>query len=195
MPARPHCATAAACPALARPGRPVRDRPAPGAPASAWAVWVAADRGPVLGSRSLPLLFGRRRWRPPGDDPRALAGLRVVGDQREVPLELDDARQLAALVIGVADGFSSGFVHDEHAASRWHGGSRKEGAGAGDRVIGGSAHNSLNPSKWAGAATPTSPGSGPSRRCHRDTAPASALSGQPRRWVPEAARSWPGTAG
>src|SRR4051812_11257836 len=44
---------------------------------------------------------------PTGDDPDALARLGVVGDQREVPAELDDARQLAALVIGATDGFGS----------------------------------------------------------------------------------------
>jgi hypothetical protein len=39
--------------------------------------------------------------------------------------ELDDPRQLAALVIGAVDGFSSGFVHDEHALSGWDGDGQK----------------------------------------------------------------------
>src|SRR3954454_13505275 len=51
---------------------------------------------------------------PPGDDPHALAGLGVVGDQREVAAELDDARQLAGMVIGAADGFGGGLIDCEH---------------------------------------------------------------------------------
>jgi len=58
-------------------------------------------------------------WGPPGDDAYALPGLGVVAEQREVALELDDACELAALVIGVADRFSGGFLHGEHAASGW----------------------------------------------------------------------------
>src|SRR3954471_19068271 len=64
-----------------------------------------------------------RHLPPPGDDAHALAGLGVVGDQREVPAELDDGRQLAAFVIGAADRFGGGIVDDEHADSRWAGGS------------------------------------------------------------------------
>src|SRR4051812_27870054 len=44
-----------------------------------------------------------RRLLPSGDDAHALAGLGVVGDEREVPAELDDGRQLAAFVIRAAD--------------------------------------------------------------------------------------------
>jgi len=51
-----------------------------------------------------------RHLLPSGDDPHALAGLGVVSDQREVPAELDDARQLAAFVIGAADRFGGGLV-------------------------------------------------------------------------------------
>src|SRR4051794_31063220 len=69
-----------------------------------------------------------RRRLPSGDNPDALAGLGVVGDEREVPAELDDGRQLAAFVIGPADRFSGDLVHGEHAASGWDGGCRREGA-------------------------------------------------------------------
>src|SRR4051812_18420663 len=66
-------------------------------------------------SAGRPRYLGRpiRRRLPPGDDARALARL-VVADQREVALELDDARQLAALVIGAADGLGGGLVDHEH---------------------------------------------------------------------------------
>jgi hypothetical protein len=41
----------------------------------------------------------------------------VVGDEWEVPAELDDARQLTALLIGTADRFGGGLVHGEHVGS------------------------------------------------------------------------------
>src|SRR4051812_5185653 len=59
-----------------------------------------------------------RQLPPPGDDAHALAGLGVVGDEREVPAELDDARQLAAFVVSAADRFGGGLVRGEHAAPR-----------------------------------------------------------------------------
>src|SRR4051795_7628208 len=72
----------------------------------------------------LSLRLVRQRL-PPGDDPHALAGLGVVGDEREVALELDDAGQLAAVLVGAADGLSGGLVDGEHAASGWGGDGRK----------------------------------------------------------------------
>jgi hypothetical protein len=79
-------------------------------------------------SAGRPRGLGRpiRHRLPPGDDPHALARLGVVGDEREVPAELDDAGQLTTLVIGAADGFSGDLVHGEHAASRSHGGGQRE---------------------------------------------------------------------
>src|SRR5439155_1594889 len=72
-----------------------------------------------IGAKILDTIDEAIRLRlPSGDDANALARLRVVRDQREVPAELDDARQLAALVIGAADGFGGGLVHGEHAAPR-----------------------------------------------------------------------------
>src|SRR5206468_281429 len=67
------------------------------------------------GARGCLAAWGRliRPRLPPGDDPHALAGLGVVGDEREVPPELDDGRQLAAFVIGAADRFGGGIVDDE----------------------------------------------------------------------------------
>src|SRR3954451_21643205 len=53
---------------------------------------------------------------PSRDDAHALAGLGVVGDEREVAAELDDARELAALVIRAADHFGGCIVHKKHAA-------------------------------------------------------------------------------
>src|SRR3954451_5619410 len=58
-----------------------------------------------------------RRLLPSGNDAHALASLGVVGDEREVPAELDDGRQLAAFVIRAADRGGGGIVDDEHAAS------------------------------------------------------------------------------
>lgn len=63
---------------------------------------------------SLPVLYTLWDWPPPGDLPHAIPGVGAV-DQREVPAELDHAGQLAALVIGEADGVGGGFVHGEHA--------------------------------------------------------------------------------
>jgi len=46
----------------------------------------------------------------------------VVRNQREVPLELDNAGQLAALVPGAADGFGGGLIDGKHAVSLGVGG-------------------------------------------------------------------------
>src|SRR4051794_16751149 len=58
----------------------------------------AYSSGRGLGRLAPPLRYRLRVLRhrqPPGDAPRALAGLRVVADQREVALELDRAGQLS----------------------------------------------------------------------------------------------------
>ena len=57
---------------------------------------------------------GLRQRPPPGDPPHAIPGMDAV-NQREVPAELDHAGELAALLIGPADGLGGGFVHGEHA--------------------------------------------------------------------------------
>src|SRR4051794_36107343 len=77
---------------------------------------LSSRRG--LGRLAPPLRYRLRvigHRRPPGDDPRALAGLRVVADQREVALELDFTGQLAAVLVGAADGVGGGLVDHEHA--------------------------------------------------------------------------------
>jgi hypothetical protein len=58
----------------------------------------------------------RSDWqrRPPGDAPGACPRLRVVGDPREPPAQLDSSRQLSLLVEDSADRGSIGLGDNEH---------------------------------------------------------------------------------
>ncbi len=70
---------------------------------------------PWFQTDNLAVSLCRRRRRPPSrDDPHALPPPGVVGDQREVPPQLENSRQLALLVEHTADGLGSGFIDAEH---------------------------------------------------------------------------------
>src|SRR4051812_12281525 len=60
-----------------------------------------------------PGVIGRRC--PSEDHLHASPGMNIVRQQREVPAELDNARQLAAVIDGAADRFGGGFIDREHA--------------------------------------------------------------------------------
>jgi hypothetical protein len=55
--------------------------------------------------------------RPPGDTPSVCPRLRVVGDSREPPAQLDSSRQLSVLVKDSADRGSIGLGDNEHPGS------------------------------------------------------------------------------
>src|SRR3954454_7201212 len=61
----------------------------------------------------------RRLFRDCIGDDGEVEGDGVVGDEREVALELDDARQFATVLIGAADRGGGSLVHGEHAGSGW----------------------------------------------------------------------------
>ncbi len=99
---------------------------------------------------------GRRL--PAGDGPDAGPRLRVVGDPREPPPQLDDGRQLALLVESGTDRGGIGLGDDEHGASMEH------------------AHRGQQARRWSlrGQARPRAPdsvrrswsmGAGAARRC------------------------------
>src|SRR3954449_10746789 len=56
-----------------------------------------------------------RQLLPAGDGAHAKPGLAVIGDEREVATQLDDARQLAPVLAGAADRFGGWFIDGEHA--------------------------------------------------------------------------------
>jgi hypothetical protein len=77
-------------------------------------------------SRALAVLAGtqprhraRLDWqrRPPGDAPGTHSRLRVVGDPREPPAQLDSSRQFSVLVEDSADRGSIGLGDNEHPGS------------------------------------------------------------------------------
>src|SRR3954452_3952962 len=61
----------------------------------------------------------RRLFRDCIGDDGEVEGDGVVGDEREVALELDDAGQLAAFVPGATDRFGGRLVDGEHAVLAW----------------------------------------------------------------------------
>ena len=81
------------------------------------------SRSPRRSSRPSPWfragnLVRRLRWRgyrlPPRDDPHTLPPSNVVGDEREVPAQLDDGGQLPVLIEHAANRRGCLFVHTEH---------------------------------------------------------------------------------
>jgi hypothetical protein len=92
-----------------------------------WGRRVSPNDAPVP-ARSEPLvrwafapwrqLSHPRHWRgqrhPSGDAPGAFPRLRVVGDPREPPTQLDSGRQLSLLIEGRADRSGIGLGNDEH---------------------------------------------------------------------------------
>lgn len=79
-----------------------------------------ADRAPCrFTTWTHPPDRARRRgqWLPAGDGPRALAGLRHVGDQRKQPAQLDGSRQLTTPVESGADRCGLCLGDDEHPGS------------------------------------------------------------------------------
>jgi len=70
------------------------------------------------------------QWLPAGNGAGTFPRLRVVGDPREPPPQLDDGRQLAVLVEGGADRGGIGLGDDEHGGSMEHA-RRGRQAGAG----------------------------------------------------------------
>src|SRR3954447_18012825 len=69
-------------------------------------------------ARPAPRHFGRLlrhgQRRPPGNGPRALPGLLVVGDAGEPAAHLDRSRELTILLEGSTNSLSIGFGYDEH---------------------------------------------------------------------------------
>src|SRR5271157_5181303 len=82
------------------------------APQSTPRVMLTLARPAGLHARLHILQRGHRT--PARDRPDAHAGLGIVTDQREVPAQLNDGGQLAALVQGVADGIGGRFIDGEH---------------------------------------------------------------------------------
>jgi hypothetical protein len=113
---------------LARPRGGCGDGPAPIHPSPSLPP-VGSPWSPVTGPRSLGVsasllsfrsrgLLIRRGARPPAHNgPDAEPCPLVVGDERKVPAQLDDAGQLAALFPGPADRRGGLLVNDEHARS------------------------------------------------------------------------------
>ena len=104
------------------------------------------SRSPRRSSRSPPWLQAGNpvrglRWRghrlPPRNDPHALPPSDVVGDEREMPAQLDDGGQLPVFVEHTADRRGGLFVHTEHRSTM------RRRAGTGKR-------NAADPPSWLG---------------------------------------------
>ena len=82
---------------------------------------AVAGRGPGLAvlAGTQPRHRAQLDWqrRPPGDAPSVCPRLRVVGDPREPPAQLDSSRQLSVLVEDSADRGSIGLGDNEHPGS------------------------------------------------------------------------------
>ncbi len=83
---------------------------------------------PPPGFQANNLAFGLcwKGHRPPSrDDPHAFPPSGVVGDEWEMPPQLEDGRQLALLVEGTTDGLGGGFIDAEYGPTM----RRRPGAG------------------------------------------------------------------